>query len=287
MLVLERPRAARRAPGSRATCRCRCPAWTSRCSPLSMRLRDGDRHLVLAVATDAAERLDRDVEQVVDGGVGVWHRVSLVAADDAHGRASAAASSSAARPRRRARGWPCPSAVCSSAWMSPCSCTRLIRSPRSYGHDEVDGHAGARQLVGDERLQLVDALAAVRRHDDRVHLARPQPGDRLGRGEVGLVEHDDLGHVHRARDVREDVPDGRDLALGVRVRGVDDVQDQVGVGDLLQRRAERLDELVRQRPDEADGVRERVDAAVDRLGAPDGRVERGEQRVLDEHAGVA
>ena len=67
---------------------------------------------------------------------------------------------------------------------------------------------------------------------------------------------------------------------------VDHVQDQVGVGDLLQRRAERLDELVRQVPDEPDGVAHRVDAAVAGLGASGGRVERREQGVLDEDTRV-
>jgi hypothetical protein len=54
--------------------------------------------------------------------------------------------------------------------------------------------------------------------------------------------------------------------------------------DLLQRGAERVDQLVREVPDEADGVGERVLPAVGGLGAADGRVEGGEQRVLDQHA---
>ena len=62
------------------------------------------------------------------------------------------------------------------------------------------------------------------------------------------------------------------------------MQDQVGLGDLLQRRAERLNQLVRQVPDEPDGVGQREDASVRGLRASGGRVDRGEQRVLDEHA---
>ena len=77
-----------------------------------------------------------------------------------------------------------------------------------------------------------------------------------------------------------------DLLLGGVVRPVDHVQDQVGVDDLLERRSERLDQLVRQVAHEADGVGERVLAAAGRPRPADGRVERGEQRVLDEDAGV-
>ena len=59
----------------------------------------------------------------------------------------------------------------------------------------------------------------------------------------------------------------------VGVRPVDDVQQHVGVGDLLERRAERLDELVRQVAHESDGVGERVRAGrrASRRGAPSGR----------------
>ena len=102
---------------------------------------------------------------------------------------------------------------------------------------------------------------------------------------VDLVDDDDLGHG-RGVDLAEHLADGVDLALRVGVGPVDDVQQQVGGGDLLQRRAERLDQLVRQVPDEADGVGERVLPAVGRLRAPDRRVEGREQRVLHEHAGA-
>ena len=114
---------------------------------------------------------------------------------------------------------------------------------------------------------------------------RRQPVDDQRVGEVGLVDDDELGHVLGV-DLGEHRAHGRQLGLGVGVRPVDDVQDQVGVGDLLQRRAERLDQLVRQVPDEPDGVGERVVAAVGGLGPADRRVEGGEQRVLDEHAGA-
>ena len=101
------------------------------------------------------------------------------------------------------------------------------------------------------------------RDDHRVRLALAQPGEHQRVGDVGLVDHDQLGHLVGA-DLGEHLAHGGELALGVGVRAVDDVQDQVGVGDLLQRRAERLDELVRQVPDEADGVAHRVDPAVAR-----------------------
>ena len=97
----------------------------------------------------------------------------------------------------------------------------------------------------------------------------------LGVGEVGLVDDDDLAHVGGV-DVGEHGAHRGDLALRVGVRAVDDVQEQVGLGDLLERRAERLDELVRQRAHEADGVGERVEPPVrrSRRGARSGRGSR-------------
>jgi hypothetical protein len=63
------------------------------------------------------------------------------------------------------------------------------------------------------------------------------------------------------------------------------VQDEVGLGRFLQRGPERVDQLVRQVPDEADGVGQRERPPGRRLGPADGRVEGGEQRVLDQDPG--
>ena len=63
-------------------------------------------------------------------------------------------------------------------------------------------------------------------------------------------------------------------------RGIDDVQDQVSQARLLERGAERVDELVGQLADEADRVGQQVVAA----GRPQHagrRVERVEQAVAD------
>ena len=87
-------------------------------------------------------------------------------------------------------------------------------------------------------------------------------------------------------DLGEHDPHRVDLGHRVGVGGVDDVQDQVAAGDLLQRRAERLDQLVGQVPDEADGVGERVLAPVGGLGPAHRRIQGGEQRVLDQHVGA-
>ena len=153
------------------------------------------------------------------------------------------------------------------------------------GQQRLELHAGPGQLALDQRQHVGDALAGLRADHDRVRLLAQQPGEHERIGGVGLVDDDELGDLAGA-DLGEDLADRGELALGVGVRAVDDVQDQVGVGDLLQRRAERLDQLVRQVPDEPDGVAHRVDAAVRGGRTPRGRVERREQRVLDQHAGI-
>ena len=149
------------------------------------------------------------------------------------------------------------------------------------GHQRGELHAGAGQLGLDQGESLGDALSCLGADDDRVRFALPQPGHDHRVGGVGLVDHDqlaDLGCV----DLREHLTDRGDLTLGVGVRTVDHVQDQVGVGHLLEGRAEGLDELVGQVAHEADGVGHRVDPAVGGRGTTSGRVQRREQRVLDQ-----
>src|SRR6478609_3337667 len=153
------------------------------------------------------------------------------------------------------------------------------------GHEDLDLDVRLRQLVVDEGAQVVQAGAGAGRHGDAVLLVAAEPVEHLRVGDGGLVDDDDLLDLVTA-DLGEHLAHGRDLPLGVGVRAVDDVQEQVGVADLLERRAEGLDELVRQAADEADGVGERVDAAVLGLGAAHRRVEGREQLVLDEHAGA-
>ena len=62
------------------------------------------------------------------------------------------------------------------------------------------------------------------------------------------------------------------------------MQQQVGVGDLLQGRTEGVDQLVGQLPDKADGVGERELPAIGSLCASHGRVQGREELILDQHA---
>ena len=64
---------------------------------------------------------------------------------------------------------------------------------------------------------------------------------------------------------------------------VDDVHEQVGVVQLLERRAEGRDERRRQLVDEADRVRHEQGTAAGERHAPRRRIERGERLVRDEH----
>ena len=90
---------------------------------------------------------------------------------------------------------------------------------------------------------------------------------------VDLVEREQPRHL-RGADLREHLVDGGEPVeqLVLRHRRVDHVHDQVGLERLLERRGERVDQLVRQLADEADGVGEQVVATADRgTGAWSGR----------------
>ena len=77
-----------------------------------------------------------------------------------------------------------------------------------------------------------------------------------------------------------------DLALGLGAGGIDDVQEQVGLAGLLERGLERRDQGVRQVADEADRVGEQGLAAAAEPPAAGAGVERREQLVLDQDAGL-
>ncbi len=96
---------------------------------------------------------------------------------------------------------------------------------------------------------------------------------------VRLVERHELRHVAGA-DLGKHRPDRCHLRTRVGVRAVDHVHDQVRVGHFLQRRAERLDELMREVPDESDSVGQRARHAGRQPGLAHSRIERGEQRVV-------
>ena len=70
-----------------------------------------------------------------------------------------------------------------------------------------------------------------------------------------------------------------DLSLALRAAGVDDMQDQVRLGHLLEGRAKRRDQRVRQAIDEADGVGHEQLTVVGEPYLTDQRIEGDEQRV--------
>ena len=115
---------------------------------------------------------------------------------------------------------------------------------------------------------------------------RAQQGNLLGQGQVRLVQGDQLGDVRGPLNRIDDRAHGLHLGDRVGVRGVHDVQDHIRLADLLQGRAEGLDQLGGQVAHEADRVGERVLAPVSGASPAHGRVEGREERVLDEDARV-
>ncbi len=151
----------------------------------------------------------------------------------------------------------------------------------------VHGGLGRNRQLGDPAAQAVDAVPGGRGHEHRAGQGVPQLGQRHVTGGVGLVHHQQLGRriaVMVGDDLGDHLVHGVDLGQRVDVGAVDDVHQQIGVDDLLQGGAERLDQLGGQVPDEADGVGEHERPAVVPFGAPGGGLQGGEQGVLHQHA---
>ena len=161
------------------------------------------------------------------------------------------------------------------------------RPALGVGHEQGDVGQRALELGGDPLAQVLEALAGDRAHEHGVRVAEGELGAALGVDRVGLVEHEHARAVGGV-DLLEHVFD-RARHLHQRLLGlarVDDVQHEVGQRGLLERRRERVHELVRQLADEADGVghQERAALQLQRAGR---RVERVEEPVADADLGAA
>ena len=122
---------------------------------------------------------------------------------------------------------------------------------------------------------------------DRVAMMGPQDVEERAVGHaVGLVQD------QQRRDGRPGPSSSRTSTtawiwlLGLGARGVDDVEQQVGLAGLFERGLERGDQRVRQVADEADRVGEQDLAAAPEPPLAGAGVERGEELVLDQDAGV-
>ena len=103
---------------------------------------------------------------------------------------------------------------------------------------------------------------------------------------VHLVEHDErIGAVDADR--LQHLFDGGDLAERILVAGVHDMQQQIGVPRLFERRLERGHEVVGQVADESDGVAQQDVSPMGDLPLAGPGVERGEQLVGDVDVGAA
>src|SRR5699024_5979598 len=92
-------------------------------------------------------------------------------------------------------------------------------------HGDVD--IGGRQSALDGLDEVIDAVLGGGGDELRLRVLRAQAGDHGLIGDIGLVEHEQFGDV-AGLDVLENFAHGLDLTVGVRVRGVDDVEQQIG-----------------------------------------------------------
>src|SRR5690606_33084574 len=99
-----------------------------------------------------------------------------------------------------------------------------------------------RQHLTDGFQEVVDAVARQRGYFDRALPAAPQAQQGLRLGNIALVEREEFRDVGSAGNIREYGPHCRYLTFWVWMRGVDNVDDEVGMGRLLQCRGKRGDQ---------------------------------------------
>ena len=126
------------------------------------------------------------------------------------------------------------------------------------GHQQVHGRS-VRELLLDALPKLLQTLAADAADEHGVGVAQAELLAPLLVEQVGLVE-DEQARAVAGADLLERLLDraAHQLLLGLRRGGVEHMQEQIGPAGLLERRRERVDELVGQLSDEADGVGEQI-----------------------------
>src|SRR5665213_2389082 len=116
------------------------------------------------------------------------------------------------------------------------------------------GQGCARKTLAERYAQIGAAGARQRAQTDgRDGTTGVALDARRNAGQIHLVVHAQPRNVG-GTDLGEHLVDGVVLRIARGGAGVDDLQQQVGVGRLAERRAKRGDEIVRQVADEADGV---------------------------------
>ena len=152
----------------------------------------------------------------------------------------------------------------------------------------VDRYIGRLEQLPHPRAQPVQSLTGVRGHENRAGQRTAQLRQSEVVGGIDLVDHQQFlcrPGVMAVCHLVDDLAHRRDLGQRIVIGAVDDMHQQVGVGDLFQCRLERLDQLGRQMPDESDGVGQDQGATVVELAPAGGGLQGGEQRVLHQHTG--
>ena len=125
------------------------------------------------------------------------------------------------------------------------------------------------------------------RHEDRVRHERQhallQMRAALPRSSRSILLNTSSDRLLVQPELEQHLIHDEPLLLPQRVARVDDVQQQIRVARLLERGAERRDEMVRQLADEPDGVGEQHVRVLAEIDLARQRVERREEAVLDEH----
>ena len=126
--------------------------------------------------------------------------------------------------------------------------------------------------------QAVPPFARAGRYQQRLRVRRFEPARRLRADQVALVEHEQHRAI-RGADLGEHASDRGGARRPVRMTRIDHVQEEIGLGHLLQRGAERRHQGMRQPIDESDRVRNEHGASIRQAERPHQRVEGNEQRV--------
>src|SRR5688500_2002086 len=158
--------------------------------------------------------------------------------------------------------------------------------PRCHRHANLrNGETGSsrRQQSTPERLQATRSDCGNEYGFGKLIVDSSLQSEELVRGKPVDSVEDAQDGLPPGSDVDEDAFDAPSLFGPCRVRQVDYVQQQVRLTDLLECRAKRRNEVVRQLANESDGVGQKYRVRVVEAHLPCERIERRKEPVLDAH----
>ena len=143
----------------------------------------------------------------------------------------------------------------------------------SIGNDTINDFGWPWEHVGNRMLELSDPLPCGRADKHGVGNQGTYECSLFGGSEIDLVKDNQFWDIPRPVNCLKNGMHRLNLPNGIRVCGINNVDDNVSLPHFFQSRTKSLDKLSGKTRDKTDGVGKRVRASVFSLSASNSRIQ--------------